>query len=214
MIYDISAFVKDFASRTQKNLEVIEKLSKDRKNNTELQVYEVTQLINSLLGLLIIPQQAFAAAGKAGYTFNKYSIYDNGELKDLIKSLQERRCLYPQDEFISEKDFIRRLRNAVAHPDKGIQFYPISKYQLDRTNRSYRNNEKNTITHIFFLDCGDSKKGEDDFCVRLSLREVRKVALSISDSISQMFADTPYEEIKRREKLLDEMQELVPGSEE
>jgi len=45
--------VQDFARRTLANLEYIEA----QRNNRD--VYEVTQLINSLLGLLVFPQQRF-----------------------------------------------------------------------------------------------------------------------------------------------------------
>jgi len=46
--------VKDFIKRTDHNLETIEAI-----NAQGDEVYEVTQLINSLLGLLILPQQEF-----------------------------------------------------------------------------------------------------------------------------------------------------------
>jgi hypothetical protein len=46
--------VRDFARRTKANLAVIDRL---RASGNE--VYEVTQLVNSLLGLLVFPQQEF-----------------------------------------------------------------------------------------------------------------------------------------------------------
>ena len=59
MDYDKTNLVLDFARRTKKNLEFIEhSLTRDRLNS-ENDVYEVTQLINSLLGLLVFPQQKF-----------------------------------------------------------------------------------------------------------------------------------------------------------
>jgi hypothetical protein len=48
--------VRDFAQRTLKNLEFIEVAVKQEPN---AQVFEVTQLINSTLGLLVFPQQRF-----------------------------------------------------------------------------------------------------------------------------------------------------------
>ncbi len=44
----------EFISRTEKNLRAIEKLSQEGES-----VYEVTQLINSLLGLLVYPRERF-----------------------------------------------------------------------------------------------------------------------------------------------------------
>lgn len=48
-------FGKDFHDRTLKNLKIIEALSVPLRG----EVFETTQLINSLLGLLIIPKERF-----------------------------------------------------------------------------------------------------------------------------------------------------------
>jgi len=46
--------IQDFARRTRKNLEAIDRLHAEGR-----QVYEVTQLVNSILGLLVFPQQEY-----------------------------------------------------------------------------------------------------------------------------------------------------------
>ena len=46
--------VRDFARRTRTNLEFI----RHARNHGE-SVYEVTQLVNSMLGLLVFPQQQY-----------------------------------------------------------------------------------------------------------------------------------------------------------
>lgn len=46
--------IQDFARRTRKNLEVIDQLHAEGR-----EVYEVTQLVNSTLGLLVFPQQEY-----------------------------------------------------------------------------------------------------------------------------------------------------------
>ncbi len=48
--------VRDFAQRTRKNLQALRTL---QKSNPEMEVYEVTQLMNSMLGLLVFPQQQY-----------------------------------------------------------------------------------------------------------------------------------------------------------
>jgi len=48
--------VRDFAERTLKNLESIEAVV---RHDPHAEVFEVTQLINSMLGLLVFPQQRF-----------------------------------------------------------------------------------------------------------------------------------------------------------
>ena len=50
-----SHLVRDFARRTHKNLEFVEL----HKADPEIEIYEVTQLINSLLGLVVFPQQKY-----------------------------------------------------------------------------------------------------------------------------------------------------------
>lgn len=52
MIYE--DLLKDFTKRTKRNLAVIEQLH--RKGE---EVYEVTQLVNSCLGLLVFPKERF-----------------------------------------------------------------------------------------------------------------------------------------------------------
>jgi hypothetical protein len=49
--------VKDFAKRTRKNMEAIENYQ-----TTGAEVFEATQLINSMLGLLVFPQQKYVAS--------------------------------------------------------------------------------------------------------------------------------------------------------
>jgi len=49
--------VADFAKRTRANLETLRGIQ--IKNDPKLRVFEVTQLINSMLGLLVFPQQRY-----------------------------------------------------------------------------------------------------------------------------------------------------------
>ena len=53
MVYE--NLLRDFTQRTLKNLELIENQKLD---DPDAEVYEVTQLINSLLGLVVLPQEA------------------------------------------------------------------------------------------------------------------------------------------------------------
>jgi len=52
MIYQ--NLVEDFARRTQENLRLLKEM-----NNQGVPVYEVTAIINSMLGLLVFPQQTY-----------------------------------------------------------------------------------------------------------------------------------------------------------
>ena len=93
--------VKDFAMRTRENLEIIRRLQRE---NPDYEVYEVTQLINSMLGLLIFPQQR----------------YVNGIPQTPLAELAEQGWPAPKTrgKFQQVQDLrqlIRYLRNAIAH---------------------------------------------------------------------------------------------------
>lgn len=88
---------EEFISRTEKNLRAIEKLSQDGES-----VYEVTQLINSLLGLLVYPREKF---------------FD--EIPEITRETMINQGWPLPDEEISQiqnlRDLVKNMRNAVAH---------------------------------------------------------------------------------------------------
>ncbi len=99
MNYEV--FVRDFAKRTQENLELLKQIQKEKPN---YKVYEVTQLINSLLGLLIFPKESF---------YLKIP-------KTSLETLRKEGWPIPQSskpdlEAKNLKDLLRRMRNATAH---------------------------------------------------------------------------------------------------
>lgn len=54
---DYNNVILDFAERTRKNLQFVQQTAQREAASHEKSVYEVTQLINSMLGLLVFPQQ-------------------------------------------------------------------------------------------------------------------------------------------------------------
>lgn len=96
---DYQHVVKDFAKRTKHNLELIEQ---HRTHGGE--AYEVTQLINSCLGLLVLPQQSYMDS------------IPETSIKELVEMgwvIPEVHGDYPQVENL--KQLIRYMRNAIAH---------------------------------------------------------------------------------------------------
>lgn len=88
----------EFISRTEKNLRAIEKLSREGES-----VYEVTQLINSLLGLLVYPNERLKKIPEITW-------------ETMIK--QEWPLPTGENAQVSGlKQLIRYMRNAVAHFD-------------------------------------------------------------------------------------------------
>ena len=81
-------FVSDFAERTLANLEKIE------NDNTDLEKYEVTQLVNSFLGLIVFPKERSITDSH----WNKLLKSNN------VSSNPNGNCNY-----------LRRMRNAISH---------------------------------------------------------------------------------------------------
>ena len=90
--------IHDFATRTRENLETL------RRSHANGPTYEVTQLINSLLGLLVFPQQEFV-----------------DEIpKTTISELEAGGWPIPMvpapfEQVSNLQELIKYLRNAVAH---------------------------------------------------------------------------------------------------
>lgn len=119
MYIDHKYFVREFVKRTKKNLEVFDK-AKTKED------FEVTQRINSLFGLLIVPYEHFKHDSDYGFSESKLSkncreSYHKIEL--LIKKLHEdkpKRLWWTRASFANEQNhlvsnFIKHLRNALCH---------------------------------------------------------------------------------------------------
>lgn len=94
--------IRDFAQRTLKNLDAIEAAL---KNDPTAEVYEVTQLINSLLGLIVFPKERYVDAIP----------------RIPIEELRKDGWLIPQMKSTSPNiaadlhDLVRCLRNGISH---------------------------------------------------------------------------------------------------
>lgn len=118
-------YVKEFICRTQMNYFMIQKITGHNKeteisclkeimvaNEFEYQkCYEVTQLINSFLGLLVFPKEQY---------FNSLSCKKNDfthvlTLKSLVNKTTNKDYINTYDETICERNIVKHLRNAVCH---------------------------------------------------------------------------------------------------
>jgi hypothetical protein len=127
---EYQTLVIDFARRTLKNLDFIE----ENLGKPGAEVYEVTQLINSLLGLLVFPQQRF------------YTSIPAIPLHELVQqgwpALETLQGQPPCDNL---KDLFRYLRNGIAHfnveftSDSNAQIAGIHIWNVDMRNASSRN---------------------------------------------------------------------------
>ena len=92
-MYDTKDPTKDFFERTKANLE---KYLENNKNDENAYPNEITQLINSLLGLLVVTKE------------KKVINYDKLNIENLLAKQK----IKPEPK---NKAFIRHLRNAIAH---------------------------------------------------------------------------------------------------
>lgn len=97
---EYSVLVKDFAKRTRHNLEIIRA---HKEQNQE--AYEVTQLVNSLLGLILLPKE------KSCLKLPKTSLNALSEQGWPAAALQPTEGKTPEN----LRDLHRLLRNSVAH---------------------------------------------------------------------------------------------------
>lgn len=93
--------VKDFAKRTRHNLDTLRSLQSELP---EIELYEVTQLINSMLGLLVFPQQGYVTS--IPYTPLTDLVHQGWPNPKVVGN-------YPQVSDLNQ--LVRYLRNAIAH---------------------------------------------------------------------------------------------------
>lgn len=92
--------VRHFAHRTRKNLETIERFSAGEENK----YFEVTQLINSAVGLVMFPQQEY------------FDQLPTTALKDLEKvGWPSVAFEHGSSKTSNLRDFVRYIRNSIAH---------------------------------------------------------------------------------------------------
>jgi hypothetical protein len=119
--------VKDFVARTKANLELIEQSALAGQEG-----YEITQLVNSLLGLLVFPQQ---------YYFNQIPALTMSEMKEA--GWPEIKVDGEFEQHQNLRDLMRYLRNAIAHFN--IKFLGDDTHKL-RALRVWNHRGSNQIT--------------------------------------------------------------------
>ncbi len=108
--------IADFAQRTAANLKAIRAM---RAGDSKADVYEVTQLVNSMLGLLVFPQQRYI--DRIPKTSIAELERDGWPIPSVIGD-------YPQVEDL--RDLVRMLRNAVTHCN--LEFQPGPGGEIER----------------------------------------------------------------------------------
>ena len=186
---NLKEFTHDYTTRTMANYNTIYKAYlKEKEYHREEEIegaFEVTQLINSLFGILIMPFESIKALKKGQVDANSLRDVNQkmkeadeiafNDLSAVIQELKEAHLFYDSyikdyEKGITEIAFIHRLRNSLAHSgNNGLRFFPIGEC----------NQEVSMIKSIIFCDEEANGKG-DSFVAELSVEQVERVVQSLS----------------------------------
>jgi len=209
--YNYDCFITDFAKRTRANIYALDFLknnmdvipSKELHNDEEIKIFEVTQLINSLFGLFIVPRERYKFRKGQSETTEK-SLKKTGEpyyaIKSLIDKVNNENRYYCN--FIEEppvSGFLTHMRNALAHSgDEGLHFTPMSEGSIIKT--------------VIFYDRGKNKIGDFcEFCIELDIDEIRELSISTSEMYS--IVEQSNESLRRYNDIIDKRRALFLSNE-
>lgn len=151
-------FTRDFAERTLKNLDYIETSEKKGENT-----YEITQLINSFLGLIVFPQENDKAR------VSQVAI-DSKIIQDLDVCITGN-TYTGQYGAVNLQNLIYHFRNAISHGH-------IEPYA----------NENGEIFKIEFQDQNPFKKNEE-FRIEVEISLLRKFVRAFAEALITTYED-------------------------
>lgn len=197
-VYIPAKFAGMYAYRTICNYEIIKKVRQNNnKHNTnkdeeQVEASEVTQLINSLFGLVILPFEKFKFRRGQGLNqdgsennLRKYAQEEYWKIRGEIEEYKNHKQIYSNcdDRHIQVSHLIKHIRNSLAHSgDKGIHFWPFDN-GLE-------------ITHVYFYD-EDQYDENKKFALKLTVEQIE----TLCDLIMKLY--TIIEEKSKVSYLMD-----------
>lgn len=145
---------KDFVCRTKHNLELYTKHNRDKSQGFD---FEVTQLINSFLGLIIFIKEKGFQGNQALEDF-----LTNNKPKNWNYRYKNETTNKYEKEKKSFENYLRHLRNAIAHPD-------------ERLSVQINDIKYGKISEITFKDFHKKKKKGNYFETTLSIKQIEKL---------------------------------------
>ena len=143
--------VFDFFDRTLRNLERVEECNVvDEKS-----FFEVTQLINSCLGVIVFPSES------------KAHLWEDLPAEELIKDLLSPRILYGKQEFKNGAVLIKLLRNSIAH------------------NNLYFENRNNSIVGLYAWNLPGPKAHKPDWVIYISIEDLRTLLKRFVEKVTK-----------------------------
>ena len=195
----------DYIFKTRKNMEFMEQqcnreTESDGDFSEMLEMYEITQLMNSFFGLLTIPREGyfeqlhkdFPDGAKSREIF-KAMKWDHEKYSNTFLQKESQKLLYASEE-MTTKTLLRRLRSAVVHAG----FRPYPEYTTETTLiEGYEFTEHSTIYGFFGSDAIKLCKGEmlgaqayeQNFRLVLSMEEIRILFFDLCDLILSHYED-------------------------
>ena len=201
--YNKEEFEYVFAKRTLKNLEFIEeryaKEKAEGKDDQDIEdVFEVTQLLNSFIGFIVIPRQEFY-----DYLPDNVSFEENSRAQMIMDSIKaEKRFVdsylrsktitrkgrqfieyYDEKEQLTPKVLIHRLRNAISHnniciePIKCEQLRKIEGFKFTDSNKIYGTVKDGRFVKPFPGDKIETR--EQFFKITLKVDELRVLVVAL-----------------------------------
>ena len=160
----------DFVRRTESNLQQIEFLqAKDEKNNSKHRFFEITQLINSCIGLVIFPYE------------RAFDYLPDIELKN-IKIYQEVRIYHSEKETEPKKlkDLIKKMRNSFAH-----------------TNMCFKNSNNQIVgVYLWGYPGLESKSTPPDWVIYIRIDTLQQLVREMLKYFKKIDKDLPSNEDK------------------
>ncbi len=193
-----------------------EKGTLDLIRDPHYKTYEVTQLLLSMYGMLIIPYEKYKkdTASKDDLPQALMETYNYAFLKQKIKKLKlegRYRNTYNGSNDESVYQFIRHLRNAVSH--EGIHFLPLTSGQTEKIEE--------IIFYDFITEESDDKgekcryafnNSPQRFCVKLSVKELKEFVEQITEIYSQISESFDLDDEKRYKQAVKDCNDYLSGS--
>lgn len=199
--YDTNDFVYSFAKRTLMNLEFIEQNVESQKARgvpiPEIKIFEVTQLVNSFLGLLILPKEAHFLFIEGSDSFP-----DGSQSQEVFEMLVKQRMftLAVTNSVTGElvhikltpKLLVLKLRNSVAHnrfdvrPEKHDDTGEIEGFVFKDagTNTGYIDEEHG------FIFCKDGTQFRMSFRLEINIEQLKILLMGLCNLLLSQYPKT------------------------
>ena len=173
-------FIYGFAKRTLDNILLLEEEFKKEEIKNQKKDYDVTQWLNSFIGLLVIPKED---VGNMHPTLTSFVYQDANVIFTSLCSKIAQSASFSKSTTISDfpqtigcvsnysykhynqapnlqiSDLLRHLRNSISHG----HIYPISK----------KKNNQNIVDSLIFWDYDNRKNPTPYFCIELKVDEIK-----------------------------------------